>query len=175
MHRKLATLFLLVPLATACGDDTSGHGGHTPADAAPTDNAADQVPAADAAVTPDAPADGGAEVPLLNDCRASDYEDRTADAAGRTVVPRGSTGYTPRCLIVRAGQSVTFEMDFAAHPLVPGVPHGSSVGATSPNLIEARSTGTMAYTVTFPGAGYFPFYCSRHGHVGMAGVVRVIP
>ena len=65
-------------------------------------------------------------------------------------------------------------MSFTAHPLIPGVPHGPTAGATSPNLIEAQRAGTT-YAVPFATAGYYPFYCNVHGHVGMAGVVRVVP
>jgi plastocyanin len=104
-----------------------------------------------------------------------DYRDRTAGTdADRTVRPMGSTGYTPRCLRVRVGQRVTFEMDFGTHPLVAGIPHGPTGGATSPNPIAGQTTG-MSYGLAFTAEGFFPFYCNRHGHVGMAGVVRVVP
>jgi plastocyanin len=33
----------------------------------------------------------------------------------------------------------------------------------------------MTYTVAFPSAGYFPFYCSTHAHLNMVGVVQVMP
>lgn len=178
MQRNLALLFVLIPFATACGDD-AGHGGHVAADAGPTDQDVatdalmlDQDASADAPATP---TDGGGAVPRLNDCTAAEYEDRSGGAdTDRVVRPRGTTGYTPRCLIIRAGQSVTFEMNFTTHPLVPGIPHGPTAGATTPNPIARRDSG-MTYTVAFPGAGYFPFYCNVHGHVGMAGVVRVMP
>lgn len=179
---------MLIPLAAACRSDDASHGAHATADAAPVDAATPSDTAADVALPPDAPAqdapdavappdvsEDAAPVPTLNDCVAADYLDaRSGAEADRVVRPRGSTGYTPRCLTIRAGQAVAFEMDFAAHPLVPGVPHGSTAGATSPNPIARQTTGAT-YTVTFAGAGYYPFYCSRHGHVGMAGVVRVVP
>jgi plastocyanin len=184
MPRSLLLLLTLIPLAAACGDSTPTT--MAPADAGPTDvgsadvaldrPAPDQDAAADVPVVPDMPvvADGGASVPVLNACTEAMYEERSATDAERTVRPRGSTGYTPRCVTIRAGQSVVFEMSFTTHPLVPGVPHGSIVGATSPNPIAAQSAGTT-YTVPFTDAGYFPFYCRTHGHVGMAGVVRVQP
>ena len=185
MHLK-PLLLAVIPLLVGCGDDAT-HDGHVTTDAGvadvgPTDAgaAADQpvadVPAPDQDAASDVgnAADVAASAPFLNDCRAADYVDRSADAAERTVVPRGTTGYTPRCLVVRAGQSVTFSMSFTAHPLIPGVPHGPTAGAASPNLIEAQRAGTT-YTVPFATAGYYPFYCNVHGHVGMAGVVRVVP
>lgn len=184
----LKSLFLgVIPLVIGCGDDAA-HDGHVTTDAGVADVgstdsgvATDQPVAVDApAADQDAASDAGGTadvpvvVPLLNDCRSADYVDQGADDAERTVVPRGTTGYTPRCLTVRAGQSVTFAMSFTTHPLNPGVPHGSIAGATSPNPIEAQRAGTT-YTVAFAGAGFYPFYCNVHGHVGMAGVVRVVP
>ncbi len=185
MHSKLAILLVVIPLIVACGSDDSTP---APSDAGATDVAADQPAATDApstdapaadAPTPDAPAADtsaadAAAVPLLNDCREANYIDRSGAMDDRTVVPRGTTGYTPRCFMIRAGQSVTFSMDFTVHPLVSGVPHGSSVGATTPSPIVNQSSGS-SYMVTFPGAGHFPFYCRTHAHVGMAGVVMVMP
>jgi len=186
MHLK-NLLVVVIPILIGCGDDAA-HDGHVTTDAGvadvgPTDSgvatdqplavdvpATDQDAASDAGVAADAPV----AVPVLNDCAAPTYVDRTADAAERTVVPRGTTGYTPRCLTVRAGKSVTFAMSFTTHPLNPGVPHGSSAGATSPSPIEAQRAGD-SYTVAFTGAGFYPFYCNIHGHVGMAGTVRVVP
>lgn len=191
MTRPLAILPVLVSLLAACGGDDDGHGAHTPVDAGTatdtsplvdTGAVSDTGTVVDAGTTDDTGAtndsgavDAGETVPMLNDCTATDYMDvSTGDDTARVVRPRGSTGYTPRCLIVRASQSVTFEMDFTVHPLVPGIPHGPTAGATSPNVIARQSSGAT-YTVAFPTAGYFPFYCNRHGHVGMAGVVRVMP
>lgn len=194
MPARMTLVLALFPLFAGCGDmahdttDAAAHEGHDAADVGTSDvgttdvgTATDQPTAVDVATTDqDAATDAGTVadaatvVPLLNDCRAADYVDRSADDAERTVVPRGTTGYTPRCLTIRTAQSVTFSMSFTTHPLIPGVPHGSSAGATTPSPIEAQRVGTT-YAVTFPGAGLYPFYCNTHGHVGMAGVVRVLP
>lgn len=189
MKRPLALLSLLIPFSASCGGDDADHGGHTQTDAATDQGAVVDAPAVDApaadrdAATADVPvpsqdapvADAPAAIPMLNDCTAMNYADRSAGSdTDRVVRPRGTTGYTPRCLVIRAGQSLTFEMDFAEHPLVPGIPHGPTAGATSINPIAMQSSGTT-YAVTFASAGHYPFYCNRHGHVGMAGVVRVVP
>jgi plastocyanin len=157
---KCLFALLLTALTPACEHDAADpHAGHD---------------AATDAVTADTAADSGG-MPLLNECAAMDYQDLAAGSdAERTVRPRGTTGYTPRCLTVRLGQRVTFEMDFATHPLVPGIPHGPTAGATSPNPITRQTAGST-YGLTFEAPGYFPFYCNRHGHVGMLGVVRVLP
>ena len=176
MHPRLALSLVLAALVNACGSDHD----HNATDAA-ADHVHSETDVVTDAATVDQPAvdvandvaGDAASVPLLNDCRAADYEDRSGGAdTTRVVRPRGTTGYTPRCFTIRAGQPVTFEMDFMTHPLVSGVPHGSSAGATTPSPIQNQSTGTM-YTVMFASAGYYPFYCTVHGHAGMAGVVRV--
>lgn len=165
MLHHTARALALASLLTACGSDHD----HNATDAA-TDHAHN---ATDVVVTDTVASDQPATVPVLNDCNAADYEDRSGGAdTTRVVRPVGSTSYTPRCLTIRAGQSVTFEMSFVTHPLAPGVAHGSSTGATTPNPIQAQTAG-MTYTATFASAGYYPFYCTVHGHSGMAGVVRV--
>ncbi|MDP3216052.1 MAG: hypothetical protein Q8S73_18230 [Deltaproteobacteria bacterium] len=184
MKRPLALLALLIPFSASCGGDDAGHDGQTQTDAATDLGVVVDTPAADQdAATADAPVtsqdtptvDAPLAIPMLNDCTAMDYMDLSGGAdTDRVVRPRGTTGYTPRCVIIRAGQSVTFEMDFAVHPLVPGIPHGPTAGATRPNPIARQSSGTT-YVAAFANAGHYPFYCGRHGHVGMAGVVRVIP
>lgn len=190
MNRTALSAPLLLAVAAltfGCGDDATHGAGHVAADAspdverdAPATTDAESDASADLATTPDvspdamAPApDGPPVAPMLNDCVAMSYVDRSDPAAERVIRPRGTTGYTPRCVIIRAGQSVTFEMDFAAHPLVPGVPHGPTAGATTPNVIP-RTVRGASVEVAFPSAGNFPFYCNTHGHVGMAGVVRVV-
>ena len=170
----LSAALLFAALCVGCGDS---HDSHTAADGAVSHDGHDAAPAyaAPADATPaDAASDAALAGPMLNDCAPADYVDRSDAAAERVVRPRGSTGYTPRCVLIRAGQSVTFEMNFTAHPLVPGIPHGPTAGATTPNLIPRTTTGASV-VVAFPGAGNFPFYCNVHGHVGMAGVVRVAP
>ena len=97
---------------------------------------------------------------------AADY------TTGSTVRFGGSAGntYSPRCLTVRVGDTVTWEGTFSAHPLVP-----STRGSAS-NPIARVATGTSA-PVRFTRAGFYPFFCDFHGTDtggGMAGVVRVI-
>jgi plastocyanin len=80
------------------------------------------------------------------------------------------SAYSPACLTVRVGDTVTWEGDFSGHPRSP------STRGTAMNPIPRASTGT-SQAVQFTRAGFFPFYCEFHGDDaggGMAGVVRVI-
>lgn len=108
----------------------------------------------------------------LNGCDTAAFVDRTATTAIRTV-GFGNPGFTysPKCILIAAGQSVTFSGAFTSHPLRPGV--GANAAAGSPNNpIMSTSTGTSAM-FTFPAAGTYPYNCSTHDGSGMNGVVRV--
>ncbi len=123
--------------------------------------------------------DGDAE---LNGCTAALFVDRSAASASRVVGyggAGGSTlfGYSPRCITVAAGQTVTFTggttTSFGVHPLGPGI-NGDATAGTSGNPIPRLADGTVRdVTVTFPSAGTFPYVCETHAAGGMVGVVRV--
>jgi plastocyanin len=126
----------------------------------------------DAPAAADAPAAGAA----THDCEEDDFVDRTGgdDESRMIMVPSGTTQFDYPCMTVRAGQSVMFMWRFDAHPLAPGIAPGHPGDGTEPSPIEARATGAL-YTVPFPTAGEYPFYCSTHFDSGMLGVVRVLP
>jgi len=169
----IATLLAL----PACGGPTESP------DAAPTGDA----PAADARI--DArPADAAVDAPppdaagnVVNDCTVALAVDRTASGADRTVHFDGSTyvfEYTPSCMRIAAGQSVTWQGDadyntFVFHPLRAGYIVDVTKYPDPGSPIQATSSGTQA-TFAFPNTGEFPFYCDLHGPgFGMAGVIYV--
>jgi plastocyanin len=89
-----------------------------------------------------------------------------------TTITFANFSYTPTCLKVAPGTTVTFSGDFASHPLAPSATRGTVAG----NPIPATSTGTTK-AVVFPTAGYFAYYCTVHGNdaagLAMVGVVWV--
>jgi len=93
--------------------------------------------------------------------------------SGSTVTfPASATdvSYTPKCLKVTAGATVTFNGDFTLHPLEPSTKRGTLTG----NPITSTGTGTTKGFV-FPTAGYYAYYCMTHGPSdGAAGMVGVI-
>jgi plastocyanin len=117
----------------------------------------------------------GAEPLALNGCDTDSYVDGSADDAER-VVQIGADGlkFTPPCLQIASGQTVTFEGSLTAHPIAPGNPDDAAAGsAKSP--IEAVSTG-RSVAFTFDSAGTFPYYCELHAFgagMGMAGAIYV--
>ena len=94
------------------------------------------------------------------------------------VITNNLTTYTPSCLLIAPGTSVTFTMDFTLHPLRAGtIVNGV---ATEDPLSPIQATGPGApppppsVTFTFPDAGDYPFYCNVHGtETGMMGAIRV--
>jgi plastocyanin len=146
-------LVLSVVISVGCGGSTSGGGGQAP--------------------------DGG-QAAGINGCTNADYQNATAAGASRTIAFGGSLGnkYDPKCLLIAAGQSVTFSpgnSSFTAHPLRPGAsPSQPGTETPSPNNpIPSVFSGNSTQVVTFPNAGTYPYYCSAHDTLGMYGAVRV--
>lgn len=176
------------PSTEASSTEPPPPAGDAPASIATSDGAAARAPedaAAPADATVDAPleaaADAASDAPVVVDppddvdptpvtaCVLADFQanDRRAPAADRTIVfPAVGGGYEPHCMMIRAGQSVTFEGDLAAYPLAP---RGTS---PAPNPIVPTSAGTTV-TFTFPTRGRY-----RYGSPGIAtmrGAIDVRP
>ena len=116
-----------------------------------------------------------AEIPAFNGCSADEYEDRSApdDERAIAIAQRGLT-YTPKCMIVAAGQRVRWEGNLSAHPLAPGHPDDPLAGSAG-NPIEPKASGSVA-EFAFEAPGTFPYHCTLHAFgagQGMAGVVHV--
>jgi plastocyanin len=78
--------------------------------------------------------------------------------------------YSPKCLKVSAGATVTFSGDFTLHPLLPSTHRGTLTGSP----ITSTATGTTA-SFDFPTAGYYAYFCGVHGPSdGAAGMVGVV-
>jgi plastocyanin len=115
---------------------------------------------------------GGADAgpPLVNGCAVADFaaSDHTAASDPRAIgFPQGIAPgpYTPSCMTVRVGQSVTWTGDFTAHPL-------ESFGGDAMSPITPMTMGTMA-SVTFATPGVFGFHCANHPST-MLGAIKVI-
>ena len=85
--------------------------------------------------------------------------------------------FSPKRLRIAAGQSMTFfgdttqDSNFAVHPLRPSGANGSDPGAGG-NPIAAQNAGST-YTVAFPAAGTYGYFCQAHEGMGMYGAVQV--
>jgi plastocyanin len=78
-----------------------------------------------------------------------------------------SFAYTPRCAMVKVGQTVVFQGDFSFHPLsetcgpVDAIPHTTSGGTLSFSLATA---GTYGYQCD-----------AHHATNDMVGAIQVVP
>jgi len=171
----LVALAALAGLVPACGDDGSpaidaAGGLDAPTDSAAADAAIDgnQVDASpvDAAIDAAPPA-------MINGCTLAAAADRTAVNAARTVTFPGFA-YTPRCIKIRVGQTVTWSGDLAFHPLRPGLIVGGVPMAQAGNPVPSVSAGAST-TATFAAAGDYGYYCANHFGSGMVGAVYVVP
>jgi plastocyanin len=174
---KLPYLLLcfLPAAALACSSTSSSpsDGGLAEAgDAASTDAAADGSPA-------DAGADGTTAV---NGCTEADFaaSDHTAAADPRIVqAPNDAlpVQFTPQCMRVKVGQTITWQGDLAAHPISYVVTAASGVQVADasslfvvglPDGSPNQNTGTMGQP------GTIAFKCDNHPTV-MFGAVQVVP
>ncbi len=94
-------------------------------------------------------------------------------ATGTTIAfPAGAAdfSYSPKCLKVSAGTTVTFSGDFTVHPLEPSTHRGALTGSP----ITSTGSGTSK-SFDFLTPGFYAYYCSVHGPSdGAAGMVGVI-
>ena len=83
-------------------------------------------------------------------------------STGSTVEFGGTVGfnYSPKCLKVVAGATVTFNGDFAMHPLEASAARGTL--GSNPIPTGRLNTGTTA-SFTFPTAGFWAYRCAFHG------------
>jgi plastocyanin len=112
-----------------------------------------------------------------NGCsNAASFVDKSGAGTSRVVSFGGQNGsgvysYLPQCMLIAAGQTVTFQGDFSAHPLRPGLAPGGSGTASSNSPITNQDSGTTA-DITFPTAGTYPYYCQNHHGMGMYGSIK---
>ncbi len=118
-------------------------------------------------------------VPVASTCKpafagCATYVDATAESASRTLTfPTGGLQFSPKCLRVKVGQSVTFmspDALFSSHPLK------QSCGPTA-DFVTANMGSSKTFTFT-AALGKYGFYCDEHGTMGgdgMAGSIEVVP
>jgi plastocyanin len=118
---------------------------------------------------------GGNCADSINECTPAGAESMLNMAAVTITFPNAGSMYTPKCLKVHTGTTVTFSGgDFAVHPLTGGiVVGGTAMPASSGPFTPATTSGTSAlFTPTT--AGSYPFYCDAHGASGMTGALFVV-
>jgi len=112
---------------------------------------------------------GGGGGETVNGCTAADFaaHDLSAQTASRVITfPTGAAPaqYSPACITIAVGQSVTWNGAFTNHPL-------EQSGGDTSMWITATNTGTTA-NFSFPVGGTYGFHCSVHPSV-MQGAIFV--
>jgi plastocyanin len=141
--RKWASLCILF---AACGSNGSGSGG--------------------AGGTGGSGGTGGTGTCAAAFAGCTSYMDLTADTANREIAFTFSM-YTPNCIKVQTGQTVTFTGSFAQHPLAQ---------SCGPESVLFNTAG-MSKSFTFATPGNYGYYCTFHGNQmgqGMAGSIQVV-
>jgi plastocyanin len=151
------------------------NGGAAPSNTAGTPNVAGDNAGGAPLNTAGAPPDAEPAIPTLNGCKPGDYVDLSAADGERTIlIAAAGLTFSPKCMIVSAAQTVTWQGSLSAHPLAPGNP--ADLMAGSPDNPIPKTTSGSSLDVTFPTAGTFPYHCQLHSFgtgQGMAGAVHV--
>lgn len=181
--RRSPFLFLLLQACTQAASQPDGRSDADPPDVASTTDAA---PASDAGFAESGPPDSG-----FDPCGDTGGPDATSDTpicdcTLPDAVDLASTGnlvieftykYTPRCVVVPAGTTITWQGNFLAHPLWPSACSGDV--AQNP-IHDVSDVSQTSLEIDFPVPGVFPYYCPNHANdgpspEGMCGVVYVVP
>ena len=123
---------------------------------------------------------GGGSTTTLPGCAAnyascSSFTDLTAPGADRTIsFPVGGFAYSPKCIRIKAGQTVTFAGPFSFHPL-------RKSSCSPAGIPDTDSDPDDSLPVQLDNVGRHGFYCNQHGAdigdgtYGMKGLIEVVP
>ena len=111
----------------------------------------------------------------VNGCDLSNATNLTGGAPVTVTFANGNFTYAPKCIKVTVATVLTFNGNFAGHPMVGGeVVAGAKVQASTGPFLPATSSGSTA-SFTMSATGTFPYYCEPHALGGMTGAVFVVP
>ena len=135
----------------------------------------------DAGIVADGALDTGIDASPPNGCSAADFaaNDHTADADARVIqgpTDATATQYTPHCMRIRVGQTVTWKSDFTHHPLDVKymADRDASADASTTVVIGGPDGSNDIETVTPGQTGLLLFNCDAHPTV-MFGAVDIVP
>jgi plastocyanin len=115
-----------------------------------------------------------ARAQVVNNCLPGDYVDRrgTSPVTIGAVTQPGIFRYTPRCIVIDAGTTVNFTLNFAMHPTIGGRVSGG-VGTADPDSPIGAITNGESTAVVFDVPGLYGFYCDFHVPQAMMGAIEV--
>lgn len=107
--------------------------------------------------------DGGKPPAIVNGCTT--FVDLTRGTADITW-DLSLVGTPGRCLMVKQGQTVTWNGDFTSHPL-------KASGGTTPSPIVNGQPGDTDVAIQFDDPGVYGYVCEIHA--SMTGAIQVVP
>lgn len=107
---------------------------------------------------------------VINTCRFEDAVNWLGRTPEERVITFPTAAYNPPCVLIEAGETVTWSGNFQHHPLAGG--YYKDGGPQEGNPIPTVTSGTTPVVVEFPEAGAWGYYCIAH-QPPMAGAVFV--
>jgi plastocyanin len=113
---------------------------------------------------------------IVNGCNGGDYSDHTTDADAQGTHLKWDESIASsndRCIKVRVGSTVTFEGDFAKHPLEGGGGESTTPLAGLSERIANPGTPEEYAPTKFEKTGVYGYKCTKHPD--MKGAILVVP
>lgn len=108
---------------------------------------------------------GGSSSTSMTPSGCTTFTDLTATAAVVNFGGALGNAYVPRCAMVKVNEDITFNGDFAVHPL----------SQTSGAPVIPQPTSRYTLTFSIPTAGTYDYQCDAHHAAGMTGALQVVP
>jgi plastocyanin len=115
---------------------------------------------------------GGSNEAAFNGCKLSSADDYTA--MNMATIQFAGLSYSPKCMRIKSGTTVTFEGNFGSHPLEGGTVANGIPTSDPASPITKTQSGTSAM-FTLNEAGVVPYFCTFHAAANMMGAIFVEP
>lgn len=111
---------------------------------------------------------------VVNNCLPTDYVDRrgTSPVTITASTQPGTFRYSPRCVLIDAGTTVRYSLNFAAHPTIGGRV-SSGTGTPDPDSPIGAITSGTEEDVLFTEPRIYGYYCDFHVAQAMMGAIEV--
>lgn len=119
------------------------------------------------------PASAKPNAAVVNGCNGGDYGDHTTEPEPKVKWDETIVQSFDRCIKVKVGQTVSYEGDFAKHPLEASGGDAKNPFAGAKERIVDAGKPEERTPVAFKSTGVFGYKCTKHPE--MQGAVLVVP
>jgi plastocyanin len=113
---------------------------------------------------------GAPPITKVYQCTASSAEDHLNETMVTIQVAPMGLVYSPACIRIKQGTTVTWTGSSSLHPL-----EGSMTEGTQPNWIPSGPLTDSSIVLKFDQVGSYGYQCQNHGADGMTGAIFVEP